>query len=396
MNKDQVIDSFFEVFREVKISNPTFQVDHNLMYYALTRLDTFQDNRYLLCRNEQFHQIIKKDGFFDRWISRFSNSYNTNVFVADNWNYFCQFKSGDVINNNDGEFIKIYVPLDYSHLEEGVNRIFDFMDYNGIKHASKVGSDIRFDDLVIRVTTKEEADAILDFIKNDSYIQEGLLPANPFAFNKNGVALACDGMTSYNSVLSVFLEQFINQNDASSLTSENFYNYLYNFYNSIMNNTIDTKTFILTSFSSKPSVEDFERILVLLINSHDPQFNYDDYLNHFYSGLNHNLYNEQSSANSNNTNIEEVIYNILCIMRQSQDLYESARTLYGYVYTGDEKYLYSIGDIKQSIINSSFRNDALNLLHSSDINFINICYNIVNKYENQNSYENNNEKRTIA
>ena len=393
MNKDQAIDNFFEVFKSVKISNPTFQVDHNLMYYALTRLGTFSDNRYLLCRNEELHQIIKKDGFFDRWVSRFSNSYNTNVFVADNWNYFCQFKSGDVINNNDGEFIKIYVPLDYSHLEEGVNRIFDFMDYNGIKHASKVGSDIRFDDLVIRVATKEEADVILDFIKNDQYIQEGLLPANPFAFNKNGVALACDGMTSYNSVLSVFLEQFINQNDASNLTSENFYNYLYSFYNGIMNDTIDSKTFILTSFASKPSVEDFERILVLLINSHNPEFTYDDYINHFYNGCKNITYQQQSQPT---TNIEEVIYNILCVMRQNQDLYDCARALYGYVSTGDENYIANIGNLKQSIVNSNFRNDALNLLHSSDINFINICYNIVNKYENQENYENNNEKRAVA
>ena len=341
------------------------------------------DNKYLLCRNEQFDKIIKNDGMFDRWINRFSNSYNTKVFVSDNHKYFCQFINGDLSHNNDGDFIKIYVPMNYSHIEEGVNRIFNFIDYNNIKHESKVGSDIRLDSLVIRVTSKEDADAILNFIKNDNYIQEGLLPANPFTFIKDGIPLSCDGMASYNSALSVLLEEFINKNDPNDLTADNFYNYLYGLYDHIVNGRINTQNFINSTFTTSiPDPETFERILVLLINSHNQQFTYNDYLNHFYSGLKTNPYQQQK--NCNNILIEEQIYNILSVMIKTYELNDSIRMIYGYIYTGDDRYIPEIGNLKGDILNSNFRSDALNLLHSSDINFVNICLRIMNNYQKNN------------
>ena len=74
------------------------------------------------------------------------------------------------------------------------------------------------------------------------------MPANPFAFSKEGIALASDGDSSYNSILSTLLTEFINSSNIENLNSFNFYLHLNKLRFNIDNNYIDLKTFILTTF----------------------------------------------------------------------------------------------------------------------------------------------------
>ena len=145
--------------------------------------------------------------YFNKWITRFKDKQNIEVFVDPSWTYFCQFNNQRqcIVRN----CVKIYVPLRFSHIYEGANKIFDFLEKNNIIHASKICSDIRNDDIVIRVCNDQDAKKIQNFIDNDSYIQEGMLRVNPFCFNKNGVGYAYDGMLSYNAVLSNTISKYI-------------------------------------------------------------------------------------------------------------------------------------------------------------------------------------------
>lgn len=94
---------------------------------------------------------------FDRWCNRFKNRSNIKVFVDDNWKYFCQFTNDDITINGTLDYIKLYIPLDLNHIEEGANRIFDFLERNNIKHHSKIATHVRVDDVVVRLYRKEDA-----------------------------------------------------------------------------------------------------------------------------------------------------------------------------------------------------------------------------------------------
>ena len=383
MIKDQKINDFFNVFKNLKTFNPNIILNHNSLYSALIRFGVFSDDKYILSKNDIFDKIVKKDGNFEKWINRFKNSKNTFVHVDPNWNYFCQFEHGSLKYNNNGDFIKIYVPLINSRIYEGVNRIFDFIDKSGINHVSKVSSDIRFDDVVIRVTNKEDADKIINFIKNDSYIQEGLLPANPFAFNKDGLALASDGNSSYNSILSVLLTNFINNSNINELNSFNFYSYLNKLQFDLNNNYVDLKTFILTTFDkNKPSNKDFMRVLELIINSHKSTFSYDDYMKHFHAGL-----------KTTSLNPEYILYDAIKTMTKKYELNITICALKDYIDSGNIANITRLDNLRSKIANSTFRKDMTNLMSNYNLSFASLCYKVLDKYEANYGENYDNEKK---
>ena len=166
---------------------------------------------------------------FDNWITNSENVNNLQTFVSDNHPYFCQFINADA-NDIAKDAIKLYIPMDESHIYEGVNRLFKFIADSGIKHNSKVGKKIRNDVVVVRVSNIEEAEKVINFVKNDPYIQSSLLNTNPFTINVDGVGIAKDGYRSYNSELCNNLARFINilisKNRLDDLNMSTFHEYL--------------------------------------------------------------------------------------------------------------------------------------------------------------------------
>lgn len=183
------------------------------LYYSTSNMNMELTNKtvysYLVRRNVSMNDLGKKinfvfysnqsnewENFFGRWIEKFKNVDNIDVFCSENWKYFCQFKNGQVTGL---DFVKVYIPLDYEHIYEGVNRIFNFLAKSNIAHCSKVSSDIRFDDVVVRLNNLEDAKKLQNFVDNDRYIQKGLMKPNAFTISNNKVAYAYDGGLSYNS-----------------------------------------------------------------------------------------------------------------------------------------------------------------------------------------------------
>ena len=372
MSKDIRINEFFNVFKKLKIENPNIYLNRDTVYYALTRFGAVSNDKYLLSRDPAYDKIIKKENLFNHWIENFKNSSNR-VHVDPSWNYFCQFEYGNLKYNNNGEFIKIYVPIDYPHIELAANKIFKFIEQKGIKHVSKIGSDIRMDNIVIRVEKKEDADSIINFINNDTYIQKGLIKPNPFAFNKDGIALACDGDDSYNNVLSVLLTCFMNNTKHNYYNAENFYKYLNNLSLKFENKQINIDQFIKYHFgSSKPEEKDFKRILRLIINSHDNAFTYKDFLNHFRSGL--NVYND--------FNIENSLFNAINTMSKKYDLKHAILGLNDYINTGNKYKITRLDALRSKIDNSNFRLVIMSFMKKNNLNFISFCYNTLEKFKN--------------
>jgi hypothetical protein len=176
------------------------------------------DVYYLLCRtNIKENDHEKKqyiENLFYTWIDRFKEIRNINVFRADNWRYFCQFTNKMDLVGLGGRDIKIYVPLDYEHLAKGVNELFDFMTSLDMAHASKVGMDLRNDNVVIRLPLEDTKNAyrIIDFCNSNKYIKAGLNKTNPFVPDYNGIGLMYEEGFSYNHEIAEGIAKFINKN----------------------------------------------------------------------------------------------------------------------------------------------------------------------------------------
>ena len=177
---------------------------------------------------EKFKNI---SNMFSKWIDRNNVNERLRTFIDNRYPYFCQFVNrGAKPINKDA--IKLYIPLDEEHLYEGVNKLFTFITNMGIEHNSKVGSEIRNDNVVIRVSNIKDAETIINYVKNDKYLSEGLLNVNPFTINLNGVGIAMDGMRSYNIELSKSIANFTKilseKNRLEDLNVDTFNEYLNN------------------------------------------------------------------------------------------------------------------------------------------------------------------------
>ncbi len=176
------------------------------------------DVYYLLCRtnikNNDHNKKQYIENLFYTWIERFKEVRGINVFRAENWRYFCQFTNKMELVGFGARDIKIYVPLDYEHLSKGVNELFDFITSLNMAHASKVGMDLRNDNVVIRLPLEDTENAyrIIDFCNNNKYIKAGLNKTNPFVPNYNGIGLMYEEGFSYNHEIADGIAKFINRN----------------------------------------------------------------------------------------------------------------------------------------------------------------------------------------
>ena len=92
-------------------------------------------------------------------------------------------------------------------INEGVKELFDYMENSNIAHKSKVGSFVRNDDVVVRVTSLADVLKIIDFVARNDKIKAASIEPSVFTFSVNGIGLALDSHCSYNSfVASVLLE----------------------------------------------------------------------------------------------------------------------------------------------------------------------------------------------
>ena len=177
---------------------------------------TQEDFQKVVYRNLQIYGLPQIDDesrniepFFDQWINDFKNS-DTEVFQDENNPYFCRFirdknNSLQTVENP----IKLYIPLDKSHIYNGANLIFNYLEKEDIAHESKISKLIRSDDIVIRVAKPTDAMKIMSFVKNNPYLKEGSLNPNPFFIQKDNIGFACDNNYSYNDEVAKHISKYI-------------------------------------------------------------------------------------------------------------------------------------------------------------------------------------------
>lgn len=102
------------------------------------------------------------------------------VLYAEKDPYFCHLISNHNIKYAKNH-LKIYIPLDSNHIEDGVKMTFDCS-----KHSMPIKSSkrIRFDDIVIRVIHPKNVEKIIKFVNDNFYLKSGLIPLH---FKKIGL-----------------------------------------------------------------------------------------------------------------------------------------------------------------------------------------------------------------
>lgn len=373
MSNIKRIDDFLNLIKDLSLLG--YDINKNFVYGNLVMCGVNADSRE------------KIDKHFNYWIKYFEGKKNISVFNSSSSKYFCQFKNenGHVSSYNK---VKIYIPLDKEHIKEGAIRIFNFLEMNNINHESKIGSDIRFDDIVIRVDDLKTAEIIKDFVSKDKYIGEGLIKTNPFAFNDSGISFAWDGYLSFNIIVSSLVSEYINclkeRNMLNTVSASSFARFI--------SDKID-RTFLsgveLDKFIQDNNLEDliydgsidytlvnYMDVMKLILLSIDPSSKMDDFYKAFYtytssvhqdseteriSDLRNRLENndtEDQNKNKNYSKTEDLAFLRACdvwdkIYPLMVNKYgeKGAKTLIdGFIATGNYSYFTRDNDIRNTMI----------------------------------------------
>lgn len=152
-----------------------------------------------------------KPELFPKWKENFLNDPDIHVFVAPNWRYFCQFISNERIPGD--EYIKMYIPIDGEHIYKGAIDLFNYVESLGVRHESKISSEIRSDDIIIRLDGEnmDSAKKIINYVNSNEYIREGLTRVNPFVPVVNGIGIMKESGISYNNTMAKLIAYHIKE-----------------------------------------------------------------------------------------------------------------------------------------------------------------------------------------
>ena len=289
------IEKFFDFIKKVIVESNYQNLSYDFIYHHLSRYGTPPKDR-----NIRFDAAL-----FPAWEDRFKNNPNLNVFVDPGWKYFCQFISADRNNYMNlitaNNHIKMYIPLDPEHMYEGANQIFDFLSRNNIPNISKVGTHVRNDSIVIRLINPDDAEKLMKFVRDNKYLQVGLLKTNPFIPNENGVGFACDGMVSYNETIATlicnYIKDSLSKGSFKHIGADDFNMYASNVYKSIFGRKASAEEIYRNSpyfkenapfgyISNPQEVYSLKIALGLYMESLKKDFNKKSYYDYYYKSTN--------------------------------------------------------------------------------------------------------------
>lgn len=359
------MERFLQFWVDVYRQNPGYEINHSNVYEKLIRLGVSE---------KDYYYDSSYNGNFDYWVKNFYGNKNTNVFVSDNWSYFCQFKNDRTNGTSlkeDLEHIKMYIPLDSEHIKNGSEMIFKFLSENNIMHLSKVGKAIRFDDVVIRLTSMEDALKLQKFIDENDYIQKGLLPPNPFAFNNNNIAYACDGRLSYNSTISQMIVIYFNErkNDLSKVGLQDFIDFIYKYYQDVFITKKDEHKCIEDfDLSDKEKtfgeiylyIQNYKQIFELFIKTMHPDFKIQHLNNQFMSNKKEReslirKISEMEQEKSEEYEISSIVLKGYYIMAAKYGNEFAKKNIIKYIETGEPIYLTRTGQVRETFLNLNVR-----------------------------------------
>ena len=351
------------------IKEKDIDIDHGLFNYIYHKLK-FQS----VSKEDRKHNLYEEE-MFKRWCR--NKREKTSAFVTPTWNYCCQFISNDNKALTKDNHIKVYIPLDYSHIEDGVNQIFDFLDKNNISHLSRVSETISNTDVIVHLLSEEDLKKLLTFVNKNRYLQEGLIRPNPFAYNEGNIALASDGNISYNQTVAnyilLYMKRLMETNSLGEASLKGFYKFVINYYAlTFVEERNPERPFVLKKFAKDFSyidgeeldvddesiVEDYKYVTKLIIESQAKDFKLDNFVKHYNMVVGKRSRNQEVDFEA----VDNTLAKLIEIMIEKGDSNYNTWNIISYIETGDPRCLTSFGNSRNMVVNSSFRDDILYML----------------------------------
>ena len=365
MNKDK-INEFLLFWKQIILENPELDFhDRNMVntiYHHLIRIGVSEEDKNKLA-----------EPFFDRWINYFKDKENIKVFVSPTWQYFCQFKNGNVDHLDN--YIKLYIPIDYNHLYKSAIEIFDYLEKNNISHLSKIGKEIRFDNIVVRLTNINDAKKLIAFVNSNPYIMEGMIKPNPFTFTENSISITSDGNLSYNQVIATYIGLYLaymkDNNLLQDINPNTFFNFINNFYQKILKDDSNiketTKKFKL--YNNKELI-DLKNITELIITSYNDY--YIEQFNEYFNKINNKQQVNDRNLDENKT--KELLFNAIKIMSNKENREVAIGRIKILLMTDNYNYITRENNLRYQLKEYDFANKLKILLSSKHISLENYLY----------------------
>ncbi len=391
-DRNEAIDAFLQYFAKLAKENPDLNFKsesmNNYVYRQLYHIGVKRSEFGIDLSDKPsptFHGPIMNNGVghpessFNLWINSFRNR-KTDVHVSAGWRYFCQFISQDKTANDSKQHLKVYVPLDAAHIERGATMIFDFLERNNISHVSKIGKAIRFDDIVIRLVEEKDVDTLINFINNTSYLMQGLISPNPFAYNKNGIALAVDGSLSYNStvagLISLYIDNKMRTKTLNNVGCEDFYAFVNDMLISEFVNNESTELTDYFQIYGEDVKRNYKQVFSLIMKVHDPMFSYEKLKGHYQECLRE----EKKLSPGQIANVERTLLEAIDLMiKRFNDEY-AIHNVESYYLTGDPTKLTRNNNLRDRVVHSTFRRDLNAILELERKTFMQYAVEVMLKY----------------
>ena len=221
MSRKEERDLFLRYIVGTYLKNPHNSISHSIIYNELSRFCVYNDEHYIIDNDSLVGVQVGLN-------NKFRNNKNVNTFSSKDGYFWAIENRG---NKSDNEYfadmyksIKVYVSVDLDNVYKVAESLFNFMINENIVMQCKIAKGMRNDALVCRVSGKEAAVKVRDYLNGLNY--QSKFKPNPFALSCGKASFTMDGKLSYNSVLSKLMYQYFESRKSSkqlnSVNSDDF------------------------------------------------------------------------------------------------------------------------------------------------------------------------------
>ena len=390
MNKEAKINEILQFWAEIYRSNPSFEVTDKHVYRHLVRFGVKPEEYSVNLRTQpskstqgapqefKDNMVVHPNSTFQKWMDTYSKDPRIACMCPEYWKYFCQFVSQDCQARNASEHLKIYIPLDAAHIEKGAKMIFDFLTENNISHMSKVGSEIRQDGFFVRLVNPVDLNKLIHFINNTPYIKEGLIDPNPFAFQRDGLALAVDGLLSYNATVATLIRTYMDkcreENTLDKVSCKDFYEYVRKLYKNQFLTHRSNELGQIFNWEDAETSKNYREVISLIIRSSSDDFTFEDYLQHYSTCANVEILTDAKIFETNRLLIEALQ---AMTMRFNTNGTDNVKLFYE---TGQARFITSRNQLRDRMVNNGFRKTLKAILNQRGMTFDEYVDLLLNQY----------------
>ena len=148
-------------------------------------------------------------------VSMYENNSKAIVLDSGSWTHIHIGANPNITLDNA---IKIYVPIDGTNADVVTKQVLDFLLENNIASRNKVGSHVKGDAFVLRIFDKTDAKRVINFINKQVKLNPITGKEMPLTFKTGNVSVAMDGLTSYNQIATILIDNFAKNNLGTDIT----------------------------------------------------------------------------------------------------------------------------------------------------------------------------------